>query len=92
MKQYLDFMRHVRWHHMLWQLEKTLSDELDYRLEASSIDRMKKEFEKAHWMRFGFTDPSKTIVIEALSAEAIHRTVKPRVPLPPPPTPASSAG
>ena len=43
----LDFMRHVRWHHMLWQLEKTLSDELDYRLEASSIDRLRRSL-RAH--------------------------------------------
>ncbi len=31
-----------RWDEMLWELEKTFTEELDYRLEATSISRMRK--------------------------------------------------
>ncbi len=31
-----------RWDEMLWELDKTFSEELDYRLEATSISRMRK--------------------------------------------------
>ena len=32
----------LRWDDMVWELEKALSEELDYRLEAASIHRMRK--------------------------------------------------
>jgi ubiquinone biosynthesis protein len=33
---------HARWDEGLWELEKTLSEELDYRIEAMSITRMRR--------------------------------------------------
>ena len=60
-----------------------------------SVEFMKAEFQKAHQARYGFIDPTKEIVVEALSAEAICHTRKPSglsaQPTPEPlPTPARS--
>lgn len=38
----LHVLRSGRWDEMLWELDKTFTEELDYRLEASSISRMRK--------------------------------------------------
>jgi 5-oxoprolinase (ATP-hydrolysing) len=46
--------------------------ESSFQLEPS-IEFMQAGFEKAHKARFGFIDPSKQIVVEALSVEAIAR-------------------
>ena len=37
--------------------------------EPAGLARIKESFETAHRQRFGFTDPNKTIVIEAVSVE-----------------------
>ena len=36
-----------------------------------TIDRLKSDFEAAHKARFGFIDPSKELVVEAVSVEAV---------------------
>lgn len=38
----IHFLPHLRWGEMLWELQGTLGDELDYRLEATSIQRMRR--------------------------------------------------
>lgn len=43
----LRYMTHLRWGELLWELEGTLNDELDYRLEATSIRRMRRSL-KSH--------------------------------------------
>ena len=50
-----------------------------------SVEYMKTAFEKAHQARYGFIDPSKEIVVETLSVEAICESTKPR-PMPARPT------
>jgi 5-oxoprolinase (ATP-hydrolysing) len=57
-----------------------------------SLDRLKSEFEAAHKARFGFIDPSKELVVEAVSVEAVGGGAKfcepelatTTAPLPPP--------
>src|SRR5262249_55324408 len=56
---------------------------------APETERMKLEFEQAHLARFGFIDQSKTIVVEALSVEAVFRTPKPDPAVAPPPRDAA---
>jgi 5-oxoprolinase (ATP-hydrolysing) len=57
-----------------------------------TLDRLKSEFEAAHKARFGFIDPSKELVVEAVSVEAVGGGAKfcepelatTTAPLPPP--------
>ena len=64
--------------------------EADHR--QSTLDRLKSEFEAAHKARFGFIDPSKELVVEAVSVEAVDGGAKfsepalatTTTPLPPP--------
>jgi len=42
-------------------------------VEAGSLRTMKSAFERAHKARFGFVDRAKSLVIEALSVEAVGR-------------------
>lgn len=42
----LGFLPHVRWDDLTWELERTLLEELDYRLEASYLRRMRKRLRK----------------------------------------------
>jgi 5-oxoprolinase (ATP-hydrolysing) len=59
-------------------------------LTEPDVARMKQDFEKAHRARFGFIDQSKTIVVEALSAEAIRQMPKHGAPLRPAPGQAAA--
>jgi 5-oxoprolinase (ATP-hydrolysing) len=42
----------------------------------ATLDAMKAAFEAAHQARFGFVDPSKALVVEALSVEAVGGSAK----------------
>jgi ubiquinone biosynthesis protein len=44
--KFLGVLQSGRWDEMLWELDKTFTEELDYRLEASSISRMRKQLRK----------------------------------------------
>jgi ubiquinone biosynthesis protein len=44
--KFIGVLKSGRWDEMLWELDKTFSEELDYRLEASSISRMRKMLRK----------------------------------------------
>jgi 5-oxoprolinase (ATP-hydrolysing) len=42
----------------------------------ATLAEMKAAFEAAHQARFGFVDPSKALVVEAISVEAVGRSAK----------------
>lgn len=44
--QRMGFTPHLRWSDFLWELEGTLGDELDYRLEATNLRRMRKKLKR----------------------------------------------
>lgn len=43
----LNWLRHGRWDEMLWELERMMASELDYRFEAANIRRMRRTL-RAH--------------------------------------------
>jgi 5-oxoprolinase (ATP-hydrolysing) len=60
-------------------------------VDAGRLADMKRRFEAAHQGRFGFVDPTKELVIEAVSVEAVGGGTKftePRAPLTSAPLPA----
>jgi ubiquinone biosynthesis protein len=46
----LNWLRHGRWDEMLWELERMMASELDYRFEAANIRRMRRTL-RAHKVR-----------------------------------------
>jgi 5-oxoprolinase (ATP-hydrolysing) len=57
----------------------------------ATLPEMKASFEAAHQARFGFVDPSKALVVEALSVEAVggsEKFAEPELPAAPGPLPA----
>ena len=62
---FLDFMPSVRWSEALWELEKTLTEELDYRLEATALTRMRKTLKdhKIYAPKVYLTPSSKRVLV-----------------------------
>ncbi|WP_193175487.1 hydantoinase B/oxoprolinase family protein [Oricola nitratireducens] len=46
---------------------------IEIRYDGKDLDRAAKDFEAAHMAQFGFTDPSRKLIVEAVGVEASER-------------------
>jgi len=47
---------------------------LEVQYDGKDLDRAAKDFEAAHMAQFGFTDPSRELIVEAVGVEAAEKT------------------